>query len=377
MLQQSFTRAWVALRGGSEVGQPRPWLYRIVHNAAANAHRSARLRRHEPIESASPAVAAGDVETAVLARDTLRHVAALPQMQQRAVVMTAIEGRSHEEAAGVLGVSDGAVRGLVHRARTTLRAAAAALSPQGLLGLLSRAAGDGSIAERPVEAGAAGAGLAGLLSKGAAVTAVTGLLAGGAVVQLEHHRHAAGTGAPRDGRGRDGACATGAVVGFAAPAPAVNQVREPARREEELGGGRGASSGRHGERHRGERGRGDVSARSEDSSHRGQGDFNQIGSSREDPTGSGRRDGGETNRSTGRNGSGSGPHGGPGGGGSALLSGDGGGFGVSGDGIAGGGEVAGSGAAGTADEPVPQVDASPDGSGGPHGGSDQAVRNPG
>src|SRR5262249_58254643 len=29
VLQQDFTHAWVALRGGSNVGQPRAWLFRI------------------------------------------------------------------------------------------------------------------------------------------------------------------------------------------------------------------------------------------------------------------------------------------------------------------------------------------------------------
>ena len=132
--------------------------------------------------------------------DTLREVAALPRMQRRVVVMTAIQGRSHEEAAGELGLTDGAVRGLLHRARTKLRAAAAALSPQGLAELLSRAPSGGAEAG----AGLAGAGLAGVLTKGAAVTAVTALLAGGAVNQLAHdrsHRHrtpvaAATAGAP-------------------------------------------------------------------------------------------------------------------------------------------------------------------------------------
>src|SRR5262249_33231047 len=130
VLQQSFTRAWVALRGGSAVGQPRAWLFRIVHNTAQNAHRSARLRMHEPIATAEPAAATVDLESSLRARAALRQVAELPRMQREAVVMTAIEGRSHEETAGALGVSHGAVRALVHRARTSMRAAAAALAPQ-------------------------------------------------------------------------------------------------------------------------------------------------------------------------------------------------------------------------------------------------------
>jgi len=188
VLQQSFTRAWMALRDGRAVGQPRPWLYRIVHNATLNAHRSARLRNHEPLDTVVPGTfaraATEDVESGMLARDALRQVAELPRMQRDAVVMTAIEGRSHEEAAGMLGVSGGAVRGLVHRARTRLRAAAAVMSPQGFAALLSRAPTDGA-----VEAGA-GAGLGGMLAKGAAVAAVSGLAAGGAAIHLEHRRAA-------------------------------------------------------------------------------------------------------------------------------------------------------------------------------------------
>jgi RNA polymerase sigma factor (sigma-70 family) len=389
VLQQSFTRAWVALRGGSQVGQPRPWLYRIVHNATANAHRSARLRRHEPIESAAPAVAAGDVETTLLARDTLRQVAELPQMQQRAVVMTAIEGRSHEEAAGLLGVSDGAVRGLVHRARTTLRAAAAALSPQGLLGLLSRAAGDGAISAPPVEAGAAGAGLAGLLSKGAAVTAVTGLLAGGAVVQLERHRHAADRQHQASGVAASERSQDVSTAGLPSPVVPAEQGLHRARGEGSHGADRNRASGRHGERHRGDRGRDGLSAGHEDSSRGGDRGFGRDGLSGERTARSGRRDGGERNRSSSREDSGAGRDGGSRGGGSALrsggsrgsgsasLSGGDGGSRDSGAAIPVAGAVSGPGDARTADDSVAQVDASSGHGGGSSSGSDQAVRNPG
>ena len=103
VLQQAFTRAWVSLRGRGDVGQPRAWLYRIVHNAALNAHRSARLRTHESIDApvvGSLALATtDDVETRLQALDTLRDIAALPRTQRQAVVMTAIQGRSHQETA--------------------------------------------------------------------------------------------------------------------------------------------------------------------------------------------------------------------------------------------------------------------------------------
>ena len=198
VLQQALTRAWLALGRGAEVREPRAWLHRIVHNTALNAIRAERRHAHEPIELASGAAAsasAGDVEARLQMRDALGHVAALPPQQRDALVLTAIEGRSHDEAADAMGLTDGAVRGLLYRARTSLRRAAAAFGPQGLLGWLGRGAGgEGALAGRTVEvsAGGAAAGAAGLLGKGAIATGVAALLAaGGTIAHLESGGHAA------------------------------------------------------------------------------------------------------------------------------------------------------------------------------------------
>lgn len=204
VLQQSLTKAWLSLSDGIEVREPRAWLYRIAHNASINSIRSARRHAHDPLETLPLALVPSTGEEpglALRARDALGHVAALPEMQRDAIVMTAIEGRSHEEAAGLLGISDGAVRGLVHRARTTLRSAAAALTPQGLLGLLARIGRDAPLAERSAEitAGGAAAGATGFLAKGALVTALAGLLAaGGSIAHLgaHHDRHRSRAGTP-------------------------------------------------------------------------------------------------------------------------------------------------------------------------------------
>ncbi len=186
VLQQSLTRAWLAFERGVDVREPRAWLHRIVHNTAMSAVRSAQLHSHAPLqegESGPAPVAPGELDDRLRAREALGHVAALPEQQRAAIVLTAIEGRSHEEAAGVMGVSDGAVRGLVHRARTTLRRAAAAFGPQGLLGLLGRG-GDSAVSGRAVEAAGA-AGTAGLLGKGLLATGVGALLAvSGTLVHL-------------------------------------------------------------------------------------------------------------------------------------------------------------------------------------------------
>jgi RNA polymerase sigma factor (sigma-70 family) len=193
VVQQSLLRAWMALGRGGEVRAPKAWLYRTVHNTAVNAVRSAR--DHGPLEEgASVEVAASaesDFESRSAVRQTLSDVAALPLMQREAMLLTAIDGHSHEEIASTLGVTHGAVRGLLYRARATLRDAAAAVVPQpallwasGLLGRMSPTVG--RLAELSAPAGNAEVGAA--LAKGVALAATAAVLAvGTGIVPLPRH----------------------------------------------------------------------------------------------------------------------------------------------------------------------------------------------
>ncbi|MGH2879467.1 MAG: RNA polymerase sigma factor [Solirubrobacteraceae bacterium] len=198
-LQQALLQAWVALRDGTEVHDVRPWLYRIVHNAAINALRVSGYDYCTLSESLSGADAPhADLDRRVAVREALAGLAALPEMQREALLRTAVEGRSHQQVASDLGVSEPALRGLVYRARTALRAAAGAIVPPPLLGWALDAGTRGSPAfERVAGLGAGGgsAGIAGLLVKGGAVAVTAGALAGGLAVSHAHrprpHTHAA------------------------------------------------------------------------------------------------------------------------------------------------------------------------------------------
>jgi hypothetical protein len=53
----------------------------------------------------------------------------LPERQRSALVDTALNGRAHADVAVSMGISEHAVRQLVHRARTTLRGAVTAITP--------------------------------------------------------------------------------------------------------------------------------------------------------------------------------------------------------------------------------------------------------
>jgi RNA polymerase sigma factor (sigma-70 family) len=181
VLQATFVRAWQALRSGTEVRDLRPWLYRIAHNQAVNA-----LRAAGPAESELPdALAAPHDPTAPDAvaerseelRSALRGIRALPDRQRAALVGIAVDDRSHADVAAELGLSDGALRQLLLRARTALRAAATALTPYPLVSWLS--AGSEVTAARVAEV-AAGAGGIGVAVKAGAAVLATGAVVGGA-----------------------------------------------------------------------------------------------------------------------------------------------------------------------------------------------------
>jgi RNA polymerase sigma factor (sigma-70 family) len=193
VLQQALLRAWLALERRIEVRELRPWLYRIVHNTAVNALRSSRDDRHAPAEDLTGHAAVGaesELERRIALRDALSGVAALPQMQREAIVLTAFAGGSHDEVADALGVSDGAVRGLLYRARATLRGAAAAITPHPLISWACGAGAAAPPAERLTELSApvGAAGMAGVLVKSAAVAVTAAVVVtGAAVVHPQRH----------------------------------------------------------------------------------------------------------------------------------------------------------------------------------------------
>lgn len=205
-LQQAWLQAWLALQGGVEVSDPRSWLYRIVHNTALNALRVSGYDYCTLSESLSGAEAPqADLDRRIAVREALAGLAALPPMQREALLRTAIEGASHAQAAEDLGVTETALRGLVYRARTTLRTAVTAITPPPLVAF---AVGAGTrstpFAESVAGAGASGgsAGLAGFLLKGGAVVMTAGTFATGIGIVHRHHGSAkthSGSRGPRPG----------------------------------------------------------------------------------------------------------------------------------------------------------------------------------
>jgi RNA polymerase sigma factor (sigma-70 family) len=174
-VQQGLLQAWVALQRGAEVRDVQAWLYRVVHNVTLrmlNASGSGHAELSESLVGADPPQS--ELERRLNVRATLAGVAALPPLQREALIRTAVEGLSYEQVAAMLGLSDGAVRGLVYRARRTLRDAASALTPFPVVEWAASAGRRGAqLTERLGElvGGGGATGLGSLVKGGATVTA--------------------------------------------------------------------------------------------------------------------------------------------------------------------------------------------------------------
>jgi RNA polymerase sigma factor (sigma-70 family) len=185
-VQQAFVSAFAALRRNDAHIDLRPWLYRIAHNTALNALRDRGLR-HTELDERIDGVERPDqvLERRQGLRDVIAAVKALPERQRDAMVLRELEGRSYEEIAVELGVTGGAVRQLLNRARTTLRAGVSAVTPLPLMDRLWSAEGEPTAARVGELVGAGGAGA--LATKVAATAIVTGAVAGGIAAGPARH----------------------------------------------------------------------------------------------------------------------------------------------------------------------------------------------
>lgn len=193
--QDAFSKALLALRGSEAEIELRPWLYRIVRNTALND-----LRDREPATDEIPEGLPGgrSAAAAVLAReelaDLMKRLHALPENYRAALVMRELEGLSHEEIAAALGLSGGAARQVLYRARTTLREGLGLVVPLPLVRALAEHFDDAGRAGGAIAAGAGssagGVALSGLgggaLKAGMATVLIAGAV--GAGVAVDHHK---------------------------------------------------------------------------------------------------------------------------------------------------------------------------------------------
>ncbi|HEX5527434.1 MAG TPA: sigma-70 family RNA polymerase sigma factor [Solirubrobacterales bacterium] len=197
--QDAFSKALPALRGSEAEVELRPWLYRIVRNTALNDLRDRAPATDELLEDGLPGgrSAAAEVVAREELADLMQRLRALPEPQRAAIVMRELEGLSHEEIAAALGVTGGAARQVIFRARAALRDGLGLLIPVPLVRALAESGGEAGRAGGAIAAGASassagGAALGGLgggaLKAGMATILIAGAV--GAGVAVEYHKGA-------------------------------------------------------------------------------------------------------------------------------------------------------------------------------------------
>jgi RNA polymerase sigma-70 factor (ECF subfamily) len=110
-----------------------PWLMRIATNAAIDLVRRRAVRKADALDERAPSrrsSPASDAEAAEVRSKLTTALASLPERQRVAVTLFDVEGYSHAEIAGVLGIPEGTVRSDVFHARRTLRVALEAFDPR-------------------------------------------------------------------------------------------------------------------------------------------------------------------------------------------------------------------------------------------------------
>ena len=118
--QDTFINAWRALAGFETRSSLSTWLHRIAVNVSL-----AKRRKSSPVEPAPEEGegAAGEwtLETPVEVREIETAIGELPDGARDALVLHALYGYSHGEAALMLGIAEGTCKAQLHRARKLLR----------------------------------------------------------------------------------------------------------------------------------------------------------------------------------------------------------------------------------------------------------------
>lgn len=118
--QETFVKVWRSVRRFRPDAPFEPWLFRIARHEAYDV---ARRRRPRPVgdglpDGAAPAAASPDEALAHALRSA---IAALSTPLREAFVLVRVLGRTHDDAASLLGIPVGTVKSRLAAAETVLR----------------------------------------------------------------------------------------------------------------------------------------------------------------------------------------------------------------------------------------------------------------
>jgi RNA polymerase sigma-70 factor (ECF subfamily) len=127
VVQDTLTRAFVALQDLEEAPLLRPWLFRIAHNRALDLLRSRAVRMAEPIDAASDLAdsASPDPVEMLMRQEAVKTAVSrfveLPTLQRSVVILKDVLDESLIEIATLLDLTVDAVKGHLARGRARLR----------------------------------------------------------------------------------------------------------------------------------------------------------------------------------------------------------------------------------------------------------------
>jgi RNA polymerase sigma factor (sigma-70 family) len=128
VVQDTFTRAYLALDELQEVPPLRAWLFKIAHNRAIDLLRSRAIRATEPIEAAHEVIDPGspDPEEILMRREVVEtavsRFAELSIVQRSVVILKDVLDQSLEEIAALLDLTVNSVKAHLARGRARLEA---------------------------------------------------------------------------------------------------------------------------------------------------------------------------------------------------------------------------------------------------------------
>ena len=122
LAQDAFLRLWDHRRNVDWDRPILPWLLIATRRLATDRFRSLR-RRLGSVGSASTSTLSPDPAVRARWLDVRAAMDQLSSLERTALVMTALEGATYDEAAAALGTTAGALRAAVSRARTKLETA--------------------------------------------------------------------------------------------------------------------------------------------------------------------------------------------------------------------------------------------------------------
>lgn len=137
LTQDVFVRLWEAREGLDPTRSLEAYVYRMARNRVYNVRRNRRTRAHKQAhmqaatdaQERSPQLPDSKLNAAVLETNMQAWIAALPERQREALVLSRFEGLSHQEVATVMGISPRTVNNHIVSALKTLRARIRAFEP--------------------------------------------------------------------------------------------------------------------------------------------------------------------------------------------------------------------------------------------------------